>query len=157
MKGRAMAVEDLVVLPREGRSFSTGRSTIQVKVEYGEQRSFAMFEGAQAPGVPGPPAHVHRDYDEAWYVLKGTMQFTLAGQTFTCPVGSSIFAPRGTAHTFMNPGTEPSRILAITTAEALPLVEELGQLASAGPPDERTVGEIMARHGTHLVRPTESA
>ncbi len=154
MKGRAMAVDDLVVLRGEGRRFSTGRSTPQVKIESGEQQSFAMFEGAQPPGVPGPPAHVHRDYDEAWYVLEGTMQFTLDGQTFTCPVGSSIFAPRGTAHTFMNPGPEPSRILAITTAEALPLVEELGQLASAGPPDERTVGEIMARHRTHLVRPT---
>ena len=152
-----MAGEALVVLAGEGRSFPTGRSSPQVKIESAGQRSFAMFEAAQPPGVPRPPPHVHRNYDEAWYILEGTMQFILDDQTFACPAGSTVFAPRGTAHTFMNLGPVPARMLAITTAEALSLVEDLGRLTGAGPPDMKAVGEIMDRHDTYFAGPPPAA
>jgi mannose-6-phosphate isomerase-like protein (cupin superfamily) len=123
-----------VVLPGQGRVFPTGRSQAHVKIEAGKDRSFAVFEAAQIPGVPGPPQHVHRSYDEAWYVIEGRMEFRLDEDIFDCPAGSVIYAPRGTAHTFHNPGPEGARLLAFFTAEALSLVEALGKLASGSPP-----------------------
>lgn len=140
-----------VVLPGQGRVFPTGRSQAHVKIEAGKDRSFAVFEAAQIPGVPGPPQHVHRSYDEAWYVIEGRMEFRLDEDIFDCPAGSVIYAPRGTAHTFHNPGPEGARLLAFFTAEALSLVEALGKLASAGPPDPAAVAALFARHESYIV------
>jgi mannose-6-phosphate isomerase-like protein (cupin superfamily) len=147
----AQRVSAGVVSQGQGRVFSTGRSIAQVKIEPTGEEGFAAFEGVQVPGVPGPPAHVHEGYDEAWYIIDGTMEFRLDEQTLVCGAGSVVFAPRGTAHTFSNPGPEPARMLAITTAAALPLIEALGALSSAGPPDPVALESLLARHKTHIV------
>ena len=94
-----------VVPPGAGRLFSTGRSEVRVKIESAEARSFAAFEAIPLPGVPGPPQHVHRAYDEAWYVLEGEMTFHLGADAQECTAGSVVFAPRGTPHTFSNTGS----------------------------------------------------
>lgn len=109
-----------VVPPGGGRAFSTGRSDVRVKIESAEARSFAAFEAAPLPGVPGPPQHVHRAYDEAWYVMDGEMTFHLGADAHQCVAGSVVFAPRGTPHTFST-GSSPARVLVIITAQALPL------------------------------------
>jgi mannose-6-phosphate isomerase-like protein (cupin superfamily) len=140
-----------VVLPGQGRVFPTGRSQASVKIEAAAEGGFAIFEAAQIPGVPGPPLHVHRSYDEAWYVVEGRMEFQLDEDAFDCPAGSVIYAPRGTAHTFHNPGPEGARLLAVVTAEALSLVEALGKLASAGPPDPAAVAALLDRHDSYSV------
>src|SRR5664279_5773715 len=138
-----------VVLPGDGRQFNSGRSRPRIKIENGPNRSFAIFEAAQSVGVPGPPAHVHRSYDEAWYVLEGTMDFQLNETLFRCSAGSVAFAPRGTTHTFTNAGPEPARVLAITTADALTLIEQLGRLTAHGPPDPDAVQSLMAAHDSY--------
>ncbi len=140
-----------VVPPGKGRTFPTGRSQAHVKIEPGHSPGFAAFEATQEPGLPGPPQHVHRDYDEAWYIIEGRMEFALGDDTHLCPAGSVVIAPRGTAHTFHNPGPDPARMLAILTPQALQLIEELGQLAAAGPPPATAVGSLLARHETSIV------
>jgi len=57
----------------------------------------------------------------------------------------------------MNLGPVPARMLAITTAEALSLVEDLGRLTGAGPPDMQAVGEILDRHDTYFADPPQAA
>jgi mannose-6-phosphate isomerase-like protein (cupin superfamily) len=134
-----------------GEIFSTGRSQAHVKIEFVEGRSFAVFEAPQTPGVLGPPQHVHKNHDEAWYIIEGQMEFRLDDDTYACPVGSVVFAPRGTVHTFHNPGPEVARVLSIVTAQALPLVEGLGQLAAEGPPDAAAVRSLLGEHETYIV------
>jgi hypothetical protein len=73
-----------VVLPGNGRVFWTGRSQAQVKIEFADDRTFVMFEASPPPGVPGPPQHVHREYDEAWYILQGEVEFDLGAHTHWC-------------------------------------------------------------------------
>jgi mannose-6-phosphate isomerase-like protein (cupin superfamily) len=142
-----------VVQAGGGRQFWTGRSIAQVKLEAATPTTFEMFEGVQPPGVPGPPPHVHREYDEAWYVLSGRMQFELSGEVHQCEAGAVVFALRGTAHTFTNPGPESARMLAVVSAGALALIEALGQLASDGPPEPTAVAELLARHNSFVVGP----
>ncbi len=79
------------------------------------------------------------------------MEFQLDDENHLCPAGSVVFAPRGTAHTFMNPGPDTARILAFVTAAALPLVEALGNLAAQGPPDPAAIRSLLARHQTEVV------
>lgn len=78
------------------------------------------------------------------------MDFVLNGTSLRCPAGSVAFAPRGTTHTFANPGPESARILAVTTADALTLIEGLSRLAAHGPPDPAAVQTIMRAHDTYL-------
>lgn len=97
-----------VVPPGGGRSFGPG---ISVKVEHGASPSFAVMESVIPPFWPGTGLHLHRAYDEAVYVLDGTVTFTLDGVEHVCPAGSLVFMPRGVSHGFSNPSAEPARIL----------------------------------------------
>lgn len=149
-----MTVEDEagVVLPGAGRVFWTGRTEAQVKIEFAENRSFMVFEASPPPGVPGPPQHVHRQYDEAWYVIDGEVEFDLGSETYQCPAGSVVFAPRGRAHCFRNRGPGDARMLVMATAAVLPLVEALGQLTrGSGPPDMAALATLLAQHQTYDV------
>src|SRR4029453_18445510 len=118
-----------VVPPGADRSFGPG---ISVKVEHGASPSFAIMERVIPPFWPGPGLHLHRAYDEAVYVLDGTVAFTLDGVEHLCPAGSCVFMPRGVSHGFSNPSAEPARILPVVTPDALRLVEELFQLGRPG-------------------------
>jgi mannose-6-phosphate isomerase-like protein (cupin superfamily) len=111
-----------VVPPGDGRSFGPG---ISVKVEHGASPDFAVFESVVPPLWPGPGAHLHRSYDDAIYVLDGTIVFTLDGVERTCPAGSFVFVPRGCNRSFANRSADPARILPVTTPGAIRLVEEL--------------------------------
>jgi quercetin dioxygenase-like cupin family protein len=47
----------------------------------------------------GPPPHSH-NWDESFYVLKGKVQFTYAGETVVCVPGTLVHIPAGTVHGF---------------------------------------------------------
>lgn len=48
------------------------------------------------------PLHIHREDDEAWYVLRGKLGFQLDDEEFVAGPGSAVLARRGTAHTYWN-------------------------------------------------------
>jgi len=47
----------------------------------------------------GPPPHSH-PWDEAFFVLAGTVEFSFAGQTVVCVPGTLVHLPGGTVHSF---------------------------------------------------------
>lgn len=138
-----------VHLPGTGRSFASG---ISVKVDTGESPDFSVFERLLPAGWTGPPRHLHHEYDEAFYVLDGSVDFHLDEGTCSCPAGSVVFVPRGAVHTFANPADAPARLLVITTAEALSLVEGLAALPG-GPaaPDPVAAAALFARHRSDVL------
>ena len=36
---------------------------------------FAVFECRMPPGWTGPPQHIHREHDESFFILTGTVKF----------------------------------------------------------------------------------
>jgi len=48
----------------------------------------------------GPPQHIHKTEDEAFYVLEGEINVLLGERTFKATAGSFVRIPRGTVHTF---------------------------------------------------------
>lgn len=78
----------------------------------GEQTdgSLTAFETVVASGE-GPPLHKHANEDESLYVIDGEVRFKLGDELQSAPVGSFVFIPRGTPHTFQNVGDEPARML----------------------------------------------
>ena len=58
-------------------------------------------------------AHVHREEDDAFYILEGEMTFTLSGEDVPAPPGTFVLVPPGVEHGFRNDGDVPVRMLNI--------------------------------------------
>ena len=101
--------------------------------------AFTLFEEALAPQDRAIP-HLHHEEDQAFYVLDGEHEFVCDGRAFAACVGSFVYVPRGTVHSYGNVGTEPGRLLILSTpaggTERLFL--ELGEPASEGSPPPPT-------------------
>ena len=52
----------------------------------------------------GPPDHVHFDQEEIFFILEGTYELTVDGQTTTAGAGTIVFIPRNVVHRFTNAG-----------------------------------------------------
>jgi mannose-6-phosphate isomerase-like protein (cupin superfamily) len=61
----------------------------------------------------GPPQHIHKAEEEAFYVLEGEVNVQIGDQTIRGAAGSFVLIPRGTVHTFWNAGSTPAKLLGI--------------------------------------------
>jgi quercetin dioxygenase-like cupin family protein len=142
----------LTLPPAAGRNFGPG---LTAKLEFGQSPDFSVFQGDLAPRSDGPPPHVHRIYDEAFYVLAGSVRFTSDGTSQDCPAGSFVFVPRGSAHGFANPSAAPASLLVVVTARAIRLVEDAEALMDDDhrPTDVEAVLALFADHESEILPP----
>lgn len=148
-----MNANGAVVASGQGRSFSTGNSEAQVKLESGVA-DFSVFESTSPVNPIGVPLHRHRSYDEAFFILEGEMNFVVGDhRSERLPPGTFVFAPRGVAHSFANPGPAAARMLVIGSPGVQALVEEVAPLVAARPPDLAAVNAAFARHDSEIVAP----
>jgi mannose-6-phosphate isomerase-like protein (cupin superfamily) len=109
--------------------------------------AFSLMERTLPPGGRRPPAHVHTNCEEAFYVLDGEVEFSV-GETIT--VGrrdTFVLVPGGVAHTFGNAGTAPARLLVIHAPAMDAYLGELQALWSGDiPPTYDAEMELMRRH-----------
>lgn len=66
---------------------------------------------ASFPPGGGPPAHVHKTFDELFYVLDGEFLFRADGRDDVALPGATVYVPRGVVHQFRNIGEGPGRLL----------------------------------------------
>src|SRR5688500_15040517 len=102
--------------PGQGRSiqFGPGEHLLFRATAATTGGQFSLFEITAQP-VAGPPEHVHGDHDETYYVLDGTFDVKVGERRLTATVGTCVFIPRGTAHTFRNVDPRRSRMLVLAT------------------------------------------
>jgi quercetin dioxygenase-like cupin family protein len=95
----------------------------------------------------GPPPHSH-DWDEAFYVLRGEIEFLQHDKTQLCTMGTLVFAPRGTVHGFRY-GKGGGQMLEITGqgSGASETFTAINNEIPAGPPDFAKVLDVLARNG----------
>lgn len=72
--------------------------------------AFTLVDALVPPGG-GPPPHTHSREDETFYIIDGTMTFTIEGRTVIAGPGESIHIPRGIPHNFHNHSDLPVRML----------------------------------------------
>ncbi len=83
------------------------------------------------PGGPTEPPrliapwHLHHNDDEAWYVLEGTLRVNVGRDVVEAHAGSGVLVPKGTPHTYWNPGPGPTRYLLIMTGNIYRLIQEI--------------------------------
>ncbi len=96
----------------------------------------------------GPPPHVHRMHEEAFYVLEGEFSFQLDSVGQTAPQGTLIVVPRGTTHHFT--GAPGSRLLVFAIPGGLAgFFEELGSAHLAGRDDAEIRAELAGRYDSY--------
>jgi len=115
--------------------------------------AFVIAEWRDPGGPPGPPRyiaplHLHRRDDEAWYVLEGTLRVRVGDQEVEAQTGSAVFVPRGTPHTYWNPGPGPLRYLLVMTANIHRLIQEIHGMKERTPAALRAV---FARYDSELL------
>lgn len=113
----------------------------------------AIFEDITAPGM-GPPLHRHQRDDEFFFVIDGTVKFSVDGREFVAAAGGFAFAPRGSVHTFRNVGATPSRMLVACTPAGLERAfREADQLAREGRASPETLAAAFGRIGVEFLGP----
>jgi mannose-6-phosphate isomerase-like protein (cupin superfamily) len=115
--------------------------------------AFVIAEWRDAGGPAGPPRliaprHVHHHDDEAWYVLEGTLRVQVGEDEVEASAGSGVFVPRGTPHSYWNPGPGPVRYLLVMSSNIYRLIQEIHSMQDRSPAALRTVFE---KYGSELL------
>jgi quercetin dioxygenase-like cupin family protein len=147
----------IVLQPGEGKVVSVlgGRYTYKA---VGEQTggAYGLVETSVPAPSSGPPPHVHRGEDEAFYVLEGEITVLIGERTMTAAAGSFAFIPRGTLHTFSNQGTHEARFLAIISPAGFEKAfEEMAEVAPSAdqPPDLDRLMAIAKKYNLEIAGP----
>ena len=144
----------VVIQPAEGRAVrgAAGAATLMKADGLQTGKLLEAFEQAVPPGS-GPPLHIHHDCAETLYILDGEFRFKIGSEAVIAPTGTFLFVPEGVAHTYVNIGPDEGRILFCFTpaADMASYFEELAEFPS-GPPSDRVLDDIAARHGVEIIR-----
>lgn len=104
----------------------------------------------QGDAGTGPPPHCH-DWDEAFFVLGGSVEFTCAGETVLCLPGTLVHLPRGTMHGFRY-GAGGGQMLEITGegAQAAQMFTAIDHEIPPGSTDLPRIVQVFGRHGVRF-------
>ena len=117
------------------------------------ENAFVIAEWRDPGGPPGPPRliaplHLHHSDDEAWYVLEGALRVRVGGQEVEAQAGSAVFVPRGTKHTYWNPGPGPVRYLLVMTSNIYRLIQAIHAMPERTP---AAVRAVFAKYDSELL------
>jgi pimeloyl-ACP methyl ester carboxylesterase/mannose-6-phosphate isomerase-like protein (cupin superfamily) len=140
-----------VVGPEDGEPTLSGPASVRI-IEDGSTTAgrLGMAEIVLAPHAGGPPQHRHREHDEGFYVVCGTVRFTSGEKSFDAGARTLVMVPPGAPHTFANPGDEPAIMLNTFTPDLyVQYFRDLHDLTEGGqPPSPPQIAEVMARYAT---------
>ena len=144
-----------VVMPGEAKTYTA----------FGDQATFlltgdqtggryTMFRYVVAPGG-GPPLHRHDGEDEWFLVLEGRAEFYESGIWSEVPVGGAVFMPRGSVHSFRNPGDTPLTLLIHTAPSGFETFFSrcAAEFEKEGGPEMERIFLIAAEHGISFEGP----
>jgi mannose-6-phosphate isomerase-like protein (cupin superfamily) len=150
-----MRSEAFIMEPRDGRPIHVVGDDVIIKISSRDtEGAFTVFEARTLP-LHGPPLHVHYEQDEAWRVLEGAYVFEVDGQEIYAGPGATVFAPRGSRHTFQNIGTTPGRLAVTVVPGGLDLFfEEIEEAAPRGRmPEPAAIAPLFVKHRLELLGP----
>jgi quercetin dioxygenase-like cupin family protein len=107
--------EAVVVPPGEGERLVGRERVAYIKASL-PPLTLSLFE--LGPGFEGPDPHTHDDHVDSFYVLKGEVEFLVAGETVHAAPGTFVVAPPGVVHTFVRPGAAGAHLLNMHTPDA---------------------------------------
>ncbi|MGA5133619.1 cupin domain-containing protein [Streptomyces olivoreticuli] len=140
-----------VVGPGDGETILLGTTRLRV-LEDGSTTGhrLGVAETILAPHTAGPPQHRHAQHDEGFYVISGTVRFTVGENNYDAAAGTLVMIPPGAPHTFANPGDQPAVMLTTFTPDLyLQYFRDLRDMITAGQePTAQTTIRTMSRYAT---------
>ncbi|MFF7094581.1 cupin domain-containing protein [Streptomyces rubradiris] len=141
----------LVVGPGDGEVIVLGTTRMRV-LEDGSHTGhrLAIAESVLAPHTQGPPQHRHARHDEGFYVLSGTVRFTVGDEDHDATTGTLVMVPPGTPHTFADLTGQPAVLLSTFTPDLyVQYFRDLQEaLADGRPLTPRANIDAMSRYAT---------
>ena len=118
--------------------------------------SYSVIEQWMRLGSGAIVPHVHNFCDEWFYILEGTVDFTVAGKLVPAKPGDSIWVARGTVHSFVVKSEVCHVLNGYTPAGFEQVIKHLATPAERrelppedmAPPDERTLRLIFNNYWT---------
>ena len=113
----------------------------------------SVVESHDQPGG-GPPPHIHHREDETFQILEGEYEFMVGGKTILAKQGTTLFAPRGVAHTYRYAGNSTGKLMCTITPSGFEgFFEEVGALSPQQQSDIPRVMEIGKKYGLEFLPP----
>jgi quercetin dioxygenase-like cupin family protein len=104
----------------------------------------------------GPPPHIHHREDETFQVIAGEYEFMVGGKTIVAGPGTTLFAPRGVAHTYRCLGNSANRLMVTLTPGGFEeFFEQIGALSPQEQSDISRVMEIAKTFGLEFLPPPQ--
>jgi quercetin dioxygenase-like cupin family protein len=105
----------------------------------------------EIPADHGPPSHRH-DWDEAYYVIDGALDFEIDGKLVRLEAGDFAYLPRNTVHAFKGGSAAPAHVLIFSApAHSSEFFEDINREVRTIPDDLAKVPEIAHRHGIEVM------
>jgi quercetin dioxygenase-like cupin family protein len=140
--------EVIFVAPGGGRVYEQGGFRGAIKVDGQESAGRQCFsEWTVDAGADGPPPHLHREHQEAFFVVAGTLTFRAGEETIEAEAGSFIFIPPGVVHAFSNRGDAPATCVnAYVPGGIEGFFVEVGEAMTRGEPDPAELERLGAKY-----------
>ena len=99
----------------------------------------------------GPPPHRH-DWDEAYYVIEGVLDFEIDGKPVRVEAGDFAYLPRNTVHAFKGASPSPARVLIFAVSvHSSAFFKDVDREIRKVPDDLAKMPEIGRRHGIEFM------
>lgn len=154
----------LIREPGDGEALWFGTNRITIKATASDTGGrYGLFEVWALAGS-GPPLHVHRDAEEAFWILEGELTVRCGTQLQAAGPGSFVLLPRGVPHTFrVKDGRDARWLTLLSPGGSERFFAEAGTPATGPglPPggafDLTRLREVSAAHDMEIVGPPLSA
>jgi quercetin dioxygenase-like cupin family protein len=144
--------EVIFLPPGAGRVYEQGGFRGAIKVDDAESAGRQCFsEWTVDPGDDGPPPHLHRSHQEAFFVVEGTLSFRVGDETIEAEAGAFVFIPPGVVHAFSNRTDEPARCVnAYVPGGIEGFFVEVGELMADGQADPAEIKRLSAKYDIYF-------
>jgi len=128
----------------EGQTWNVLGEMVTCKATGGDTTgAYSLFE-VISPPQGGAPLHIHRNEDEAFYVLEGELLVQEGDQTYVAKAGSFVLFRKGTVHTYKNKGQQPAKMLVVVAPGGYENFFEAMSKVKAGPGNPPNMSEVAA-------------
>ena len=136
-----------------------GQMEIRYLVDGSKSGGLGVFELVVPPGANVPPPHSHRHNEEFFYVVEGSLGYSVDGESRELAPGEWMSTPRGSVHAFRNTGTQTARALVVLTPDiGAQYFRDVAEVVNAGgPPDRAKLLDVMSRYGLVAAAPPPAA
>jgi quercetin dioxygenase-like cupin family protein len=141
----------IVTASNAARPLKVVGEEITVLASGAQTGSYEIFRQA-GPEGSGPPPHKH-DWDEAFVVVRGNIEFGIGAETSLAGPGTLVHLPAGTVHWFRFTQGGGEMISMTSRAGASAAFEDIDREMPPGPPDVAKLVGIVSRHGIQVAAP----